>query len=99
MSDATNKYLDLTGLGQLVTKIDDAYLKKVTSSTTYRQLYSKNADGTQAMVNAAANAVANSLIYRDANMRAKVANPSDNNDIANKAYVDGLVPQIRKFVR
>jgi hypothetical protein len=36
-------------------------------------------------------ATAGKLMLRDANGRAKVANPSDSGDIANKAYVDALL--------
>jgi len=40
--------------------------------------------------NATSSATANTLIFRDSNGRAKVADPSDNSDIATKGYVDSV---------
>ena len=98
MSDTTNKYLDLTGLGQLVAKIDDAYLKKVTSTTTYNQLYGKNASGNPVMIDATGLNIGSTLVLRGANGIAKIGYPQADADIANKKYVDDLVPQIKRYI-
>lgn len=68
----------------------DTKLDKVTTTTSYGQVYAKTAEGNQTMVNIAPNALGSSLIYRDANGRAQIATPSANDDIANKGYVDGF---------
>ena len=81
---------DSTGI--VITNSDHAALAgkldKVTGTTTYTQAYMKVPNGGQGMINVSANAIANSIVYRDGNGRANIATPVDNTNIANKEYVD-----------
>lgn len=65
------------------------YLPKVTGDTTYAQVYVKNADGTQGMVDAVNdNYTANSIARRDSGGRIKAANPVSWNDVVIKDYAE-----------
>ena len=70
------------------------YLKKVTTSTSFDQIYGKAQDGSQSMYNLATSNTANTLVFRNVNGRAKISTPVDNTDIANKSYVDSNLPTI-----
>lgn len=81
---------DNTGL--VITNSDHAAvskkLDKKTDTTTYYQVYGKQQNGTQSMVNMTSGSIANTLIYRNDNGQAAIATPTDSSHIANKAYVD-----------
>lgn len=62
-------------------------LDKVTNATTYIQVYSKNASGSQTMINATSDNVG-LIMLRDANKCASVGTPTEDTHITNKAYVD-----------
>lgn len=65
------------------------YLPKVTGDTTYAQVYVKNADGTQGMVDAVNdNYTANSIARRDSGGRIKAENPVSWNDVVIKDYAE-----------
>ena len=63
-------------------------LDKITSATSYNQVYGKIPFGSQKMFDATSGSVNNAIIQRDNNGRAKVMDPTDSKDIANKGYVD-----------
>lgn len=63
-------------------------LDKVTSTTTYSQAYTKKGDGQQAMATITPGEYADTIIIRDKNGRANIVSPIQDNNIANKAYVD-----------
>lgn len=84
-ADANSKFLEIknadhTALG--------GKLDKVTGKSTYPQAYIKNTNGQQTMFNINANAIANTVMIRDANGNANIANPTADPHIANKSYVD-----------
>ena len=84
-ADANSKFLEIKNADHtaLAGKLD-----KLATTTAYDQVYAKKYSGQQVMYNMSTSAIANSILYRDDNGRAKVASPADNGDIANKAYVD-----------
>ena len=63
-------------------------LDKVTTKNTY-QLYGKNANGEQQMLEYSLGTVGWSIVQRDANGCVNVANPTDTYQATNKQYVDG----------
>ena len=70
------------------------YLQKITTSTSNNQVYGKTAGGSQTMYNISSAPNANQIIIRDSAGRAKIANPSANEDIVNKSYFDSNVATI-----
>ena len=65
------------------------YLEKDTSVTTYNQLYRKNANGTQSLVNVYhAGALANSVVARNSDGQIVCAAPTASDQAATKGYVD-----------
>ena len=64
---------------------------KVTDTTAYRQVYAKNADGTQFMANVHNQAIPNAFPIRDATGNFYVSNPELTYHCANKKYVDEYV--------
>lgn len=84
-ADANSKFLEIKNADHtaLAGKLD-----KVTGTTTYTQAYMKVPNGGQGMINVSANAIANSIMYRDSNGRASIKSPTEDENIANKAYVD-----------
>lgn len=83
-SDVANKsYVDTADSGKL---------DKVTTATTYRQTYTKAANGTQEMVNASPDVLSGyHYVMRDSYGRFKANAPSNLLDVTNKNYVDELV--------
>jgi len=105
--NSIKKYLDYNGLDYFLDKLDnrfatssqlDGKLDKVTTTTTYGQLYGKATTGTQTMLNYATAKDANTLIMRNSTGQASIATPTENNHITNKSYVDGLIPQIKRYI-
>ena len=84
-ADANSKFLEIKNADHnaLAGKLD-----KVTSNSTYPQAYIKNTNGQQTMFSISPNAIASTIIIRDGNGRANIANPTENSHIANKEYVD-----------
>lgn len=78
--------------GVIITNSDhtklDGKLDKKTNSSTYFQLYGKQQNGNQSMVNMTSGSVVNTVIYRNENGVASISTPTDGSHIANKAYVD-----------
>ena len=69
--------------------VDSNFVAKSTGTSTYAKVYVKNADGTQAMVDAVNDAYdANSIARRDSGGRIKSANPVSWNDVVIKDYAD-----------
>ncbi len=68
-------------------------LQRKLGGTDYDQVYAKGVNGNQININATTEAVAKSLIYRDSNGTAKVSTPTNDEDIANKAYVDAEIEE------
>ena len=66
----------------------DGKLDKKTGTTTYPQAYIKNTNGQQTMFSVTPSSAASTIVIRNANGNAKIAEPTDNKDIANKSYVD-----------
>ena len=81
---------DNTGI--VITNSDHAKLAgkldKVTSATSYNEVYGKIPFGSQKMFDVTSSAVNNAIIQRDDNGRASIASPTADAHIANKAYVD-----------
>ncbi len=70
-------------------KVDlSEYVKKDTSVSSYNKVYGVDTTGTQEMYPITAAGVANSLVFRDANGIFEVSAPTNNNEVANKQYVD-----------
>ncbi len=67
---------------------DDNFVAKQTGTTTKAQAYTKNADGTQSMLDIDFAAAGNSLCKRDGQGRVQVETPAANPDAVNKAYAD-----------
>lgn len=84
-ADANSKFLEIKNADHnaLAGKLD-----KVTTTSTYPQAYIKNTNGQQTMYSVNTNAIASTIIVRDANGRANIATPTTDGHIANKAYVD-----------
>ena len=76
--------------------IETYFLQKQYGTTSYSQVYTKNADGTQGMANIVNGAAtAYSVAQRDANGQITVAEtPTANGHAASKAYVDAAVGQL-----
>ena len=83
-ADANSKFLEIKNADHdaLANKLD-----KVTTPTTYIQVYGKNASGGQTMINATSDTVG-LIMLRDANKCASVGTPTEDTHITNKAYVD-----------
>lgn len=68
---------------------DDGFVAKQTGSTSERQVYSKAADGTQTMLDAAQNVVGGALPIRSSTGHLLVPdNPNNDSFATNKKYVD-----------
>lgn len=80
-------------LGNQITRdeFDAAIEGKVSKSTSPNVLYGTNGTGNQTTYGISNSGNANTVALRDANGRMKVANPSANDDVANKNYVDNAV--------
>ena len=95
--DATDGDLTKIKIGSKIFTIHDytdaikSKLDKKTTTSTYTQAYVKRTDGQQGMLNSTSNAIANTLIFRDANGYANIIAPVAGLNIANKGYVDGAV--------
>lgn len=78
--------------GVIITNSDHTALSgkldKKTNNSTYPQTYIKNTNGQQTMFSISPNATASTIIIRDANGNANIANPTADGHIANKSYVD-----------
>ena len=68
--------------------VEDNFLAKQTGTTTSAQLYRKNADGTQGMVNMAVGSEGNSVVQRNGTGQINCADPSANSHTVNKSYCD-----------
>lgn len=73
---------------EYVDTADAKKLDKVTTTSTYPQAYIKHTNGNQIMIDVDSNVAANSIVRRDANGNANIANPTADLHIANKGYVD-----------
>lgn len=83
-SEATSKYY-----------VDTNFLAKQTDVTTFNQLYRKNADGTQAMIDFTAGVSANAAVQRQTNGQISVPSaPVNTWDAVSKGYVDDVVGQL-----
>lgn len=84
-ADANSKFLEIKNADHaaMAGKLD-----KITSATSYNQVYGKIPFGSQKMFDVTPLAMADTIINRDNNGRAKVTDPTDNKDIATKGYVD-----------
>ena len=84
-ADANSKFLEIKNADHdaLAGKLD-----KKTGTTTYPQAYIKNTNGQQTMFSVTPSSAASTIVIRDANGNANIANPTADTHIANKAYVD-----------
>lgn len=84
-ADANSKFLEIKNADHdaVAGKLD-----KVTSNSTYPQAYVKNTNGKQTMFSISPNAASSTIMIRDGNGNANIANPTADAHIANKAYVD-----------
>lgn len=95
--DATDGDLTKIKIGSKIYSIHDytaainGKLDKVTGATTYHQVYTKKYDGQQAMYNMSDSAIINSIVLRDGQGHASIADPVIDGNIANKKYVDKAV--------
>ena len=95
--NATNGDLKKIKIGSKIYSIHDytdainGKLDKVTTESNHGQVYYKQANGVQAMLDVDTGVSANSILRRDVNGRSFVAEPISNDHIANKSYVDGAV--------
>lgn len=71
-------------------------LDKVTSSGSIR-LYGVNASGVQTMYGVSTDDTSNSIARRTSSGRLKTRTPAEDDDSANKSYVDGLVSSLAKL--
>lgn len=77
---------------EIVKKLD-----KVSGTTSKQQVYVKNTDGNQQMVNLTREFSENTIMKRDSAGRSQVGSPSESYDAANKYYVDNKVNDIKKL--
>ena len=91
----TNKFVTASQITSWTNKLD-----KATGATTFDEVYTKLAGGTNSRIAATEDTYGNSIVKRDSNARFKAAAPSDNYDVANKKYVDDktTVAAIRDLV-
>ena len=95
--DATDGDLIKIKIGSKIYSIHDYTdainnkIDKITTTTTYGQIYGKTAPGLQIMINSTPAAISDTILYRDGNARASIATPISDTNIANKGYVDGAV--------
>ena len=84
-ADANSKFLEIKNAdhAKLAGKLD-----KVTSATSYNEVYGKIPFGSQKMFDVTSSAVNNAIIQRDDKGNASIASPTADAHIANKAYVD-----------
>lgn len=74
---------------------DGTYLSKQTGATAFNQLYRKNADGTQSMIDFTAGVSANAAVQRQSNGQISVPSaPVNTWDAVSKGYVDDAVGQL-----
>lgn len=66
-------------------------LDAVTETTSYKQAYIKNANGTQGMINVVGYAAASNIPMYTQRNTLQTKTPTDNNDAANKEYVDDSI--------
>lgn len=70
----------------------DTKLDKVTTTSSLQQVYSKNINGTQTMVNMSSSTVGSSLVQRQANSNIQVpVTPVAEGDATSKKYVDDAI--------
>ena len=84
-ADANSKFLEIKNADHtaLTGKLD-----KKTGTTTYPQAYIKNTNGQQTMFSITPSSIASTIMIRDANGNANIANPTADSHVANKSYVD-----------
>ena len=73
-----------------VVKNTNYHIKSLASETNKNNLYGIDNNGDDNLVPYSNGIVSNSVIFRDSNGRAKIANPLDTYDIVNKNYADSL---------
>lgn len=69
-------------------------LDKTTTSTSKDQVYTKKADGTQALTNVSSTQDINTIVKRDENGRIKAANGVANNDVATVGQMNTAVTNV-----
>lgn len=86
--DVTQEYVDeqVATVNENINK----KLDKVTGATSTRQVYGKSTNGTQEMINVDVNASANSLVIRSNGGNIIANDPTSNDQVATKRYVDKL---------
>lgn len=72
-------------------------LDKVTSATSVRQAYVKNANGVQDMVDLYASAVPNTIVLRDGQGKAKIADGTADDDIANVGQMNTAIANAQPY--
>ena len=73
-----------------VVKNTNYHIKSLASETNKNNLYGIDNNGDDNLVPYSNGIVSNSVIFRDSNGRAKIADPLDTYDIVNKNYADSL---------
>lgn len=88
---ASIEALTTTVNGKADTSTLDGKLDKVTSASSVKQAYVKNATGTQEMIDLYASAVPNTIVLRDGQGKAKIAAGTADNDIANVGQMNAAI--------
>lgn len=79
------------------TDITSGKLDKVTSATSVRQAYVKNTNGVQAMVDLHVNAKPNTIVLRDGQGKAKIADGTADDDIANVGQMNTAIAAAQPY--
>lgn len=88
---ASIEALTTTVNGKADTSTLDGKLDKVTSASSVKQAYVKNATGTQEMIDLYASAVPNTIVLRDGQGKAKIAAGTADDDIANVGQMNAAI--------
>lgn len=92
----------LIATGEFATDLS-GYLQKVTSTTTNAQVYTKNANGSQAMTNLSSSSLANAILLMDANGKLHIIDGTENDNPislkqANETYVSIVKTATNKII-
>lgn len=97
IDEVTQKEITLYDWINLVAKEVANKLDAVTSLSDLPQAYVKDRSGAQTMMDITRAVMVQSIMQRDSYGRSKVASPSENDDIANKQYVDDKAAEVNSL--
>ena len=87
-----------TATVEMLDTLQSVKLDKITTTTTYTQVYAKNTNGAATMLDVTQSATNNAVARRTSGGTIRTATPTDNADAATKLYVDTIVGDIETLL-